>query len=227
MEVSITVVIPTLNEEKRIGEAIRHLERSGVREVIVVDGGSCDRTVCIAESMGARVFRESPNRGRQQDLGAARANGDTLLFLHADTSLPQGFANQVKATLNEPGVSAGAFRFRLDASGWRFRLAEMVVSLRCLALHLPYGDQAIFVRRDVFHQIGGFGGLPVMEDFDLVRRLQRVGRVRLAPGIAVTSARRWLEQGFWRLTWAHQICILGYFLRLPAERMARLRGATE
>lgn len=227
MEPSVTVVIPTLNEADRIGETIGGLEGSGVREVIVVDGGSSDRTVEIAKSMGARVFLESANRGRQQNLGAAHAKGEILLFLHADTSLPRGFADQVRTTLGEPGVIGGAFRFKLDAQGWQLRLVEVVVGLRCRIFGLPYGDQAIFVRQDTFLAIGGFGALPVMEDFDLIRRLKRIGRVKLARGAAVTSARRWLREGVWRLTWIHQICILGYLLRLPAERLARLRSATE
>ena len=227
MPESISVVIPTLNEEDRIGVVVRQLERSGVREVIVVDGGSRDATVRVAEATGARVFREQANRGRQQNLGADRAKGSILLFLHADTTLPQGFADQIRSTVSEPEVSAGAFRFKLDEKGWRFRLVEVAVALRCRFFKLPYGDQGIFVHRDAFDAVGGFAEMSVMEDFDLIRRLKKLGRVEMAHGIAVTSARRWLQQGIWRLTFTHQLRILGYLLGFRAGRVTRVRRASE
>ena len=224
MRESISVIMPVLNEEERIGAAIRRLRGSSVEEVIVVDGGSDDRTVEIARAMGAVVLGEAANRGRQQNAGAERAAGKILLFLHSDTTLPRGFADQVRATLAKPGVSAGAFRFRLDAARWDLRLVERAVALRCRLFRLPYGDQAIFVSAEVFERAGRFAELPVMEDFDLVRRLRKLGRVELADGEAVTSARRWIREGLWRVTWTHQLCILGYYLRVSPERFLRLRG---
>ena len=167
------------------------------------------------------------NRGRQQNIGAGRAKGSILLFLHADTALPRGFAEQVRSTLSKPGVSAGAFRFKLDSRGWQLRLVEIAVALRCRVFKLPYGDQGIFVRRDTFREVGGFAEMPVMEDFDLIRRLKKLGRVELAPGTAVTSARRWLSEGVWRLTWTHQSRVVRYFLRSSTSRLERLRGATK
>ena len=224
---SISVIVPTLNEEGRIGQAIRRLRDSTVAEVIVVDGGSRDRTVEIAEAMGAVVLREKANRGRQQNAGARRASGKILLFLHADTSLPPGFEHQVRSTVEKRGVSAGAFRLRVDAVGWKFRLIEIFVSARCKLLQLPYGDQALFVAEDMFRQAGRFAELPVMEDFDLVRRLRRLGRVKVVDGWAVTSARRWIRQGILRATWRHQLCILGYLLNVPSARLMRLKGYAE
>ena len=221
---TISVIIPALNEEEGIGAALLRLQDCGVDEVIVVDGGSTDNTAVVARSMGAAVLREAANRGRQQNAGAQRATGAILLFLHSDTILPAGFADQVRSTLAKPGVSAGAFRFRLDAAGWKFRLVERIVALRCWLFRLPYGDQAIFVSTEMFERAGSFSDLPIMEDFDLIRRLRRLGRVELAEGAAVTSARRWSRLGVWRTTWTHQLCILGYYFRVSPKRLVRLRG---
>ena len=221
---TISVIIPALNEEERIGPALRRLRDCDVAEVIVVDGGSSDGTAKVARAMGATVLRETANRGRQQNAGAQSATGTILLFLHADTILPAGFADQVRSTLAKPGVSAGAFQFRLDALGWKFRLVERIVALRCRLFRLPYGDQAIFVSNEMFERAGSFSDLPIMEDFDLIRRLGRLGRVELADGEAVTSARRWSRLGVWRTTWTHQLCILGYYFRVSPNRLVRLRG---
>ncbi len=224
MQGPISVIIPALNEGDRIASTIQSLDGAGLEELIVVDGGSSDDTVAAARSLGAKVLSTKANRGRQQNLGAQHATGSILLFLHADTSLPPGFPDHVRATLARPAVSAGAFRFRLDADGWQYRLVEKVVALRCRLLQLPYGDQAIFVSRDMFERAGRFSEFPAMEDFDLVRRLRKLGRIVLAEIPAVTSARRWRREGMWRLTWRHQLCILGYYLRISPQRLARWRN---
>lgn len=223
MREPVSVVIPTLNEEHRIGPLIRRLQQIGVWQIIVADGGSADRTPQAAEELGAEVVPGPANRGLQQNLGARRATGSLLVFLHADTVLPEDFQELAWATVVRPGVVAGAFRLRLDAGGWQFRLIEKVVAVRSGLVHLPYGDQAIFLRPEVFWKVGGFRELPVMEDFDLVRRLQKLGRIEIAAGTAVTSARRWLQDGVWRVTWAHQLCLLGYYLRIDPHKLARLR----
>lgn len=220
----ISVIIPALNEAAQIGSTLRHLEGAGAAEVIVVDGGSSDETVQIAESLGARVLRGPANRGMQQNLGAESATGEILLFLHADTRPPDGFAGQVRAILDERGTIAGAFRFRLDASSFGFSLVERMVRLRSKLFSLPYGDQALFMSRQAFEKAGRFADLPVLEDFDLVRRLKRVGKIQLADSAAVTSARYWRERGVWQVTWRHQLCILGYYLGVSPSRLARLRN---
>lgn len=220
----ISVIIPALNEAGQIGATLQHLEGTGAAEIIVVDGGSSDDTVRIAESLGAHVLRGPANRGEQQNLGAESANGEILLFLHADTRPPDGFADQVRTILGEPGTIAGAFRFGLDASGFGFSLVEHMVRLRCELLSLPYGDQALFMSRQAFEEAGRFADLPVMEDFDLIRRLKRAGKIQIADSAAVTSARHWRERGVWQVTWRHQLCILGYYLRVSPSRLARLRS---
>ncbi len=225
MHESISVIIPALNEEQAIEGTLRSLGGSGIDEVILVDGGSTDGTVEIAEALGAQILRGPANRGLQQNIGAQRAKGSILLFLHADTVLPQGFADQVRTVLATPGTSAGAFRFRLDASGWKMRLVERVVAIRCLAFGLPYGDQAIFMARAVFDQAGRFADMPVMEDFDLIRRLRKLGNITLADGAAITSARRWSRQGIWHVTLRHQVCILGYYLGISPQRLENWRDS--
>ena len=219
----ISVIIPALNEAERIGATLRSLNGTGAAEIIVVDGGSRDATVQIAEAHGAHVVRGPANRGKQQNLGAAQASGEILLFLHADTTLPADFAAQACSTLAQPGTIAGAFKFRLDAGGCQLGLVQQMVAIRCKLFGLPYGDQALFMRREAFEQAGRFADLPVMEDFDLVRRLKRLGKIQIAARASVTSARQWRKHGIWRVTWRHQLCILGYFLRLSPARLARLR----
>lgn len=222
---SISVVIPALNEAACIGATLQSLAGAGIEEIILVDGGSSDGTAGVASALGAKVLRAPANRGTQQNLGAKTAKGSILLFLHADTILPPRFADQIRRTLARPGVSAGAFRFRLDNAAWQLRLVERMVALRCRLLQLPYGDQAIFMARDTFERAGRFAELQAMEDFDLVRRLRRLGRIALADGEAITSARRWQRVGMWKLTWLHQLCILGYYLKFSPQRLARWRGA--
>ncbi len=222
---SISVILPALNEGGTIGGTLQNLEGSDIEEVIVVDGGSADDTVAAATALNATVLSTEASRGRQQNLGARHAKGSILLFLHCDTALPEGFEGLIRRTLQLPGVSAGAFRFKLDSEGWTMRLVEWMVDVRCRLLSLPYGDQAIFVSREVFDAVGGFSDLAVMEDFDLIRRLRKLGGIAIADGDAVTSSRRWRQQGVWSLTLRHQLCVAGYFLGVPPARLERWRGA--
>ncbi len=220
----LSVIIPALNEEKTIGRTLKRLRGGSVWEVIVIDGQSTDRTREIARAYGAMVIESSPGRGRQLTVGAAAATGDTLLFLHADTFLPLCFDEHICRVLDQPGVCAGAFRLLIDAEGRSFRLIEKLVNFRSRVRRMPYGDQAVFVPADVFHRAGGFPDLPIMEDYALVRRLRRMGRIEIAPATVVTSARRWLEHGVWRTTLLNQVCIAAYRLGVPPARIARWCG---
>lgn len=206
-----------------IGPTLERLQSSSVREVIVVDGRSQDQTTRIAHRHGARVVEAPPSRGRQQDVGAAVASGDVFLFLHADTMLPDGFDRQVHRVLSRPGVAAGAFRLRIDASGWSYRGLEFMIDLRSRLLQMPYGDQAIFLKAEVFRRVGGFGNLAVMEDFALVRRLRRLGRIAMADAAVRTSARRWLKNGLWRTTLLNQACLAAYCAGISVDRIAGWR----
>jgi rSAM/selenodomain-associated transferase 2 len=205
---AISVVIPTLNEERLIGRTLDSIPNDPALEVIVADGGSADGTAAIAELHGARVLHAPRGRAAQMNAGAAEAIGDVLLFLHADTLLPANFAGLVMGALIPPGIVGGAFLFHLDARHPLLRVIEWGVNLRTRRLNLPYGDQAIFVRAGAFKAIGGFPEWPIMEDVELVRAMKRLGRLGIAEGRAVTSARRWRSVGIVRLTLLHWTALL-------------------
>jgi uncharacterized protein len=215
----VTVVIPALNEEAHLPATLRSCQAPGV-EVIVADGGSSDRTVDTALSCGARLLRSVPPRSIQMNAGAAVANGEILIFLHADTRLPHDFAGLARRTLARPGTDAGAFRLRIDGRGAGLRVIERAANWRSRLLQMPYGDQALFLERDRFWRLGGFPALPLMEDFELVRRLRRIGRVALAPGHALTSARRWRRLGLAKTWLVNQWVIAAYCLGISPTRLA-------
>lgn len=219
---ALSVVIPTLGEASRIGSLVASLLRPGV-EVIVADGGSADGTRALAREAGARVVLARPGRGPQLNEGAAIARGERLLFLHADTTLPADFPTIVAATLAEPAVAVGAFRFALDRRSLGHRLVEWGVRLRCATARTPYGDQALFLRRATFDALGGFAPFPLLEDLDLVRRARRVGRVVVVPHPAITSARRWDRHGLLRTIAVHRLCAAAYLLGVAPERIAAWR----
>ena len=147
-----------------------------------------------------------------------------LLFLHADTSLPVGFQARVYEILGHSDVSAGAFQLHIAAPGRPFRWIERFVRLRSTILQLPYGDQAIFVKAETFRQLGGFPDCPIMEDYELVRKLRRIGRVDIARESVTTSARRWLANGVWRTTLMNQVCVVARRIGVSPERLAGWRG---
>jgi rSAM/selenodomain-associated transferase 2 len=220
----ISIIIPTLDEEENIAACLASGRTSPNTEMIVVDGGSRDRTGEIARSCGAKVIQSVPGRARQMNAGAESATGDLLLFLHADTRLPRGFAHFVRRILSLPGALAGAFEFRLDAASPGLRLVERVTNWRSRCLQLPYGDQAIFIRSSLFREVGGFPDLPIMEDFAFIRRLKKKkrGRIHTASLPAITSARRWRVLGIWNTTLINQLIILAYYLGLSPARIHRL-----
>ena len=190
----VSVVIPTLDEEARIGARLQELARiPGLYEVIVADGGSIDRTAELVEAAGARLVRTRRGRGPQLNAGAAEATGDVLLFVHADCALPGDVLSWIEHALRDEEVVAGAFRLRTVAER-PSRLSPLlrIGDLRSHRTGLPYGDQALFVRRRVFEQVGGYPDQPLMEDVELARRLRGVGSLRVVRARVRVSGRRFL-----------------------------------
>ena len=169
------------------------------------------------------IVAEPPplGRGAQMNAGAARARGAWLLFLHADSRLPQGWLDVFEAVTRDPHLVGGWFRFALDASTWQARAIERLVALRVRIWTLPYGDQGFFVRRDVFTRLGGYAEWALMEDVDFVRRLRRAGPVAELPLSLITSARRWERDGWFRRSSRNLVLVGLYFLGVGPDRLAK------
>jgi len=218
----ISVIIPTINEADNIAKSLVNIGPESNREIIVADGGSSDDTVLIAKSLGARIINSSPPRARQMNQGAAEATGDALLFLHADTRLPEKFDELILQSLKRPGIVAGAFKLRFDSDIPALRLIEHLANWRSSCLKTPYGDQAIFISSKLFHQVGGFPNIPIMEDFELVRRLKKKGEIVTLSVPVFTSSRRWQNIGILKTTLINQLVIAAYFMGIAPDVIARL-----
>jgi rSAM/selenodomain-associated transferase 2 len=228
----ISVIIPTLNAEARLAEAMTALVPAAVdglvREVIVIDGGSGDRTAAIADQAGANFVVRTGGRGYQLAAGAHRARFPWLLFLHADTVLEPGWERDAVAFMDavdagKRPLAAAAFRFALDDDGVRPRLLERMVALRCALLRLPYGDQGLLIPKLLYAEVGGYNPHPLMEDVDFVRRLGRRRLTMLRPR-AVTSAARYRREGYLRRSMRNLMCLSLYFLRVPTSVLNRIYG---
>lgn len=220
----ISVVIPALNEAERLPRLLVALDREPeLREIIVADGGSNDGTPVIAKQLGASVILTERGRGGGLRAGAAAASGEILLFLHADSVFPVGGLSAIAAALDrDPAIPGGNFRvvFDLDTSFAR-RLAAVYAWIRRFALY--YGDSGIFVRRRVYGAIGGVKPMPIMEDYEFVRRLERAGPTcRIDDPPLVTSARRFQNRTWPAALWGWTRIHLLYWLGVSTERLARM-----
>lgn len=228
----ISVIIPTLNAENGLTKTLASLVPATVqgliREVIIVDGGSRDGTMDIADVAGAHFIRAERGRGTQLDAGAKAARSNWLLFLHADTVLEPGWEQEAQAFIErvdagERPMAAAAFRFALDDYGMKPRLLESMVGLRCAVFRFPYGDQGLLLPRNLYQTVGGYRPLPMMEDVDLVRRLGRRRMVMFRTS-AVTSAIRYKRDGYLSRALRNLSCVLLYYLRVPPKTIVRLYG---
>lgn len=225
-EAKISIIIPVLNEEKTIESVLSKLSNTPDLEIIIVDGGSVDNTIKLAQifrqntDVEVQILKTVRGRAHQMNLGAKLATGEILLFLHADTQLPERFEKWVRQVLDEPNVIAGAFELKITASVRGLRWVEQGVKWRSHFLQMPYGDQAIFLQASTFGDVGGFRELPLMEDFELVNQLRRRGKIALVPAAVTTSGRRWQKLGVLRTTLINQIIIIAYLLGISPSRLA-------
>ncbi len=217
---SISVIIPTLNEGKGVGRFLDALPE-GMAETIVADGGSRDGTVSVAEKRGVQVVGSAAGRAGQMNAGAALATGEILLFLHADTVLPEGAMDAVSNACADARVAGGCFHLGIDSTDPFLRLVADGANLRTRLTGVFYGDQAVWVRRAVFAKMGGFPDLPIMEDYAFSRRLRRHGKVMLLPGRVCTSARRWERENPLFVTFCNWALAFLFVMGVSPTRLAR------
>ncbi len=222
----VSLIIPTFNEERSLGRALAALARvRGEFEVIVVDGASTDSTVPIARAMTPlyayplRVMVTERNRALQQNRAAESARGEVLVFLHADTAAPPDAVEKITAALDNDSVVGGNFDLIFEGDSWVERFFTWAYRVR-RPFGIYYGDSGIFVRRRVFEAMGGFKPLPIMDDYEFVRRLERRGRTACLPTSLITSDRRWRVQGLLRTLWSWVWIQALYSLGVPARYLA-------
>lgn len=224
--VTVSVIIPTLNEEAHLGETLRCARQAGAHEIIVVDGGSTDRTRAVARPLAEVVLSATRGRATQMNAGATRASGDILLFLHADTRLPADGVDAVRRACRSPAIVGGRFDVELVPATPLLRLTGWLMNWRSRISRIATGDQAIFVQREIFERLGGYAEIPLMEDIELSRRLKRSGRVACLRQRVSTSARRWQTHGVVKtilLMWTLRTL---YWLGVAPVRLRRLYDDT-
>jgi rSAM/selenodomain-associated transferase 2 len=221
MALRISVVIPALNEAACIERAVASAWTAGVDEVLVVDGASHDATVALAKSSGARVVEGEQGRAQQQNLGAAESEGDVLLFLHADNWLAAEVGQQVRDCLAAEEVLGGAFVQRIESAGFLYRLLERGNAARVRWSGLAYGDQAIFMRKNVFQQLDCFPPVKLMEDLLLMRAFRKKTQPVLLPGPVYVDPRRWQHRGVVRQTFRNWALLTAHGLGVAPDRLAQ------
>ena len=219
----LSVVIPTLNEADAIGDCVKSALVAGAGQVIVSDGGSSDETLAIAASAGAtETIRSLPGRGIQLNAGGVFARGEFVVFLHADNHLDSDSLKQIcHAVESKPTLLWGAMRQRIDSEQKIYRLLEYGNALRVQWRGLPFGDQAIFVRRSEYKRVGGFPEVQLMEDVELAQKLRKIQWPVLIPGHVIVSPRRWQTKGVLRQTMRNQFLQIAHALGVSPDRLAR------
>lgn len=222
---NFSIIIPVLNESDRINALIERLRNQRFEssyEVIVVDGDPQGGTVKAIQSEGVVTIIAEKGRGRQMNAGAVAACGDILIFLHADTTLPDGALKKISRALERQNYVGGAFDLKIDSDRLFLKYISVRASLRSRWNRIPYGDQAIFMRKQYFDQIGGFKDIPLMEDVELMRRIKKDGRkITILPDKVTTSARRWQRDGAIYTTVRNQVLVALFRLGVSPDRLAK------
>ncbi len=215
----ISIIIPAFNEVAGIARCVERAWEALPDEVIVVDGGSHDGTVALAERLNCRLLTSPRGRANQQNAGARAASGDVLLFLHADNWLAPAAVRQIRRALANAKIAGGVFRHRILAEGIAYRVLETGNNLRARVLRMAYGDQGIFLRRSIFEKIGEFPPVGLMEDVMLMRKLRRWPLAYL-PGPLYASARRWKQNGVVRQTLKNWGLTMAEIAGVPPDALA-------
>ena len=223
---SISVIVPVLDEESTIADTLGAVIALKPDEIIVVDGGSGDRTGEICQRLGARVLCSERGRARQMNCGAGCASGDVLLFLHADTKLPASAFPDIAKALSDPRCVGGRFDVELEGDHWMFKIISALINYRSRATKVGTGDQAIFLRREIFTRMGGYPVIPLMEDIALCRSLKRLGAIACLKSRVITSARRWENDGVWRTVFRMWTLKFLYLAGVSPERLKQFYADT-
>jgi rSAM/selenodomain-associated transferase 2 len=221
----ISVIMPVYREECIINSALCALKSiacGAELEIIVVDGGPGALTLNSIEDAGVIKLVSAAGRARQMNAGAAKASGEVLLFLHADTKLPAGALADIERLLSDGTAKAGAFRLAIDTKNIFLKFIAFTANVRTKLFRMPYGDQALFFTRQYFNEIGGYKDIPLMEDVEIMRRARKRGdKIAVAGSVVLTSARRWKKEGVLRATLRNKSIKLLYNLGVRPEKLAR------
>jgi len=216
-----SVIIPALNEAQTISQAISSIRSiDSSTEIIVVDGGSTDNTVSIAEQMNVRVLSFQRGRGAQCNAGARISSGDILLFLHADTKLPHEAFEILEKFFRDPKIQIGTFRLRFDHAHWLLRFYASLTSID--SLFTRFGDQCIVVRKSFFETLGGFPDWRLFEDVQFLRVARHRTRIVSFPAKVITSSRRFVRFGMLQTQWMNVRLFVRYLLNTPPEKLAQI-----
>jgi rSAM/selenodomain-associated transferase 2 len=222
---ALSLIIPVWGEAESISESIRHLrelDADGTAEIIVVDGDPEGRTISMITAEGVRTMVAEKGRARQMNRGAEIATGDVLLFLHADTLLPLNAFALIRGAMNDNRFVGGAFDLGFNTKRTIFRVTELYVFLRTRLTKIPFGDQAIFIRRDYFERIGGYRDIPIMEEVELMKRIRkRAGAICIIPAKVRTSVRRYEREGVLFCTLRNWLLQVSYALGISPERLVK------
>lgn len=225
MEPEYSFVIPVLYEGDAVNQVIERVSRQFPEdslEIVVVDGDPEKSTLRRILSPKVKTATAARGRGTQMNEGAQLAHGDILIFLHADTEMPADALDFIREIMKTGQYAAGAFTLRFDSQRRIYRVIESAASWRCRLTRIPYGDQAIFIRRSYFEEIGGFKEIPIMEDIDLMRRIRRRGdRICISPAYVRTSARRWEKEGILYCAIRSWVLAALFALGVPPHRLIR------